>query len=511
MLGDTAVAVNPRDERYKKLVGRKVLLPIQNREIPIVTDEAVEKEFGTGAVKVTPAHDAVDFDISQRHKLEIREVIDKEGKMTELAGQEFAGLSVVEARRKVLAKLKELGLIKKDEPYKHSVALCYKCGSVIEPMVSEQWFVKIKPLAEKAIKAVRGGEIKFHPKRFERIFFNWMRNIRDWNISRQIVWGIRIPVWYCVAERSGAKSAEVTRSGTKADSPQCFVISDTKPTKCSKCGATKFIPENDTFDTWFSSGQWPYATLQTTRKGDFERFYPTSVMETGWDIIFFWVARMIMMGIYSTGKIPFKDVVLHGLVRDKDRQKMSKSKGNVIDPMVVADAYGADALRMALVFNTSLGFDVMISEDKILTQKKFANKIWNAARFSLQNFNKNFNPKKVKPDYTKKDRWILAELEKTSEKTKKDLENYKFHEAAQKIYHFFWHKFCDKCIEDVKTRIKEPKSEKDKKIAQLILWTVLVESLKLLHPFMPFITEAIYQEIPHRPQKALIIENWPLR
>lgn len=218
-----------------------------------------------------------------------------------------------------------------------------------------------------------------------------------------------------------------------------------------------------------------------------------------------------MMGIYSTGKIPFKDVVLHGLVRDKDRQKMSKSKGNVIDPMVVADAYGADALRMALVFNTSLGFDVMISEDKILTQKKFANKIWNAARFSLQNFNKNFNPKKVKPDYTKKDRWILAELEKTSEKTKKDLENYKFHEAAQKIYHFFWHKFCDKCIEDVKTRIKEPKSEKDKKIAQLILWTVLVESLKLLHPFMPFITEAIYQEIPHRPQKALIIENWPLR
>ena len=491
MLGDTAVAVNPKDERYKKLVGQKIMLPIQNREIPIVADEAVEKEFGTGAVKVTPAHDAVDFDIYQRHKLEIIEVIDKEGKMTLAAGAEFAGLSVAEARQKVVAKLKTLGLLDKEEPYNHSVALCYKCRTVIEPMVSEQWFVKIKPLADKAVKAVKSGEVKFHPKRFEKIFFNWMKDIRDWNISRQIVWGIRIPVWYCNEKRA------------------CWVISDKQPTKCPKCGATKFIPESDTFDTWFSSGQWPYATLQTTKKGDFQRFYPTAVMETGWDIIFFWVARMIMMGIYSTGKIPFKDVVLHGLVRDKDRQKMSKSRGNVIDPMAVADNFGADALRMALIFNTSLGYDVVISEDKILAQKKFANKIWNAARFSLFNIGSDFNPKKIKPSFTKKDNWILGELKKTSTRMTKDMAAYKFHEAAQEAYHFFWHKFCDQCIEDVKARIKEPASDADKKTAQLVLWTVLIESLKLLHPFMPFITEAIYQEVPQRPAKALIVEKWP--
>lgn len=491
MLGDTAVAVNSKDERYKDIIGKKVLLPIQNREIPVIGDDAVEMEFGTGAVKVTPAHDAVDFDIYQRHNLEIIEVINKEGKMTEAAGAEFAGLKVNEARKKVVQKLQELGFLEKEEPYKHSVALCYKCKSVIEPMVSEQWFIKIKPLAQNAVKAVKAGEIKFYPKRYQKVFYNWMREIRDWNISRQIVWGIRIPVWYCNEERS------------------CYVVSEQKPKKCPKCGSTEFIPETDTFDTWFSSGQWPYATLQTNKKGDFEKFYPTSVMETGWDILFFWVARMIMMGIYATGKVPFRDVVLHGMVRDKDRQKMSKSKGNVIDPLGVAEMYGADALRMSLIFGTSTGSDVIISEEKIIGQKKFANKIWNAARFSFQNLDKGFNPKKIKPKYTKEDKWILAELEKASKKITKEMEKYNFHEAVQEAYHFFWHKFCDKCIENVKGRIREPKSKQDKETAQLVLWKVLIDSLKFLHPFMPFVTEAIYQEIPHRPAKALIIESWP--
>ena len=491
MLGDTAVAVNPKDERYKKLIGQKILLPIQNREIPIVADSVVEMEFGTGAVKVTPAHDAVDFDICQRHKLEIIEVIDKNGRMTVLAGAEFAGLKAVQARQKVVEKLNEMGLLEKEEAYVHSVALCYKCKRIIEPLISEQWFVKIKSLAEKAVKAVRSGEIKFHPKRYEEIFYNWMKEIRDWNISRQIVWGIRIPVWYCDKEK------------------KCWVVSDKKPDKCPKCGATEFTPETDTFDTWFSSGQWPYATLQGNKKGDFEKFYPTAVMETGWDILFFWVVRMIMMGIYSTGKVPFRDVVLHGMVRDKEKQKMSKSKGNVIDPLGVVEQYGADALRMSLIFNTSTGSDISLGEDKIVAHKKFANKIWNATRFSLLNFDKNFNPKKIKPSYSKQDKWILAELQKSSDKITKKLENYKFHEAAQEAYHFFWHKFCDKCIEDVKGRIREPKNKKDKETAQLVLWRVLIDSLKLLHPFMPFVTEAVYQEIPHRTKKALIVEDWP--
>lgn len=509
MLGDTAVAVNPKDKRYQKLIGQKAILPIQNREIPIIADEAVEPEFGTGAVKITPAHDAVDFEISQRHSLSIIQVIGEDGKMTREAGAEFVGLKVIEARQKVLEKLRELGLLEREEPYNHSIALCYKCKKIIEPIVSKQWFIKIKSLADKAVRAVTSGQVKFHPKRYEKIFFNWMEKIRDWNISRQIVWGIKIPVWYCRAPlSSGARSAEASRSETKADRI-CFVISDEKPEKCPKCGATEFQPETDTFDTWFSSGQWPFATLSTTKKGDFEKFYPTSVMETAWDILFFWVARMIMLGIYVTGKVPFHHVLLHGLVRDKDKQKMSKSKGNVIDPMGVVNEHGADALRMALVFSVSTGSDIAFSEDKIIAQKRFANKIWNAARFVISSLGKDFNPKKIKPHYSKNDKWILGELDKAAKKITKDLENYKFHEAAQSAYHFFWHSFCDKCIENVKTRIKKATGDQDKKTAQYVLWKVLTDSLKFLHPFMPFITEAIYQQIPHRAKKALIVENWP--
>ncbi len=495
MLGDTAVAVNPKDERYKKLVGKKVKLPLTNRIIPIIADSVVEKDFGTGAVKVTPAHDATDFDIGQRHQLEIISIIGQDGKMIAEAGAAYQGLKVEEARRKVVEDLKALGFLEKEESYQHAVGVCYKCRSVIEPLVSEQWFLKIKPLAQEAVKAVKNGRVKFISKKYEKIFQHWMRNIRDWNISRQIVWGIRIPVWYC-------QGGEIKG---------CFVISDKKPEKCPKCGATEFIEEMDTFDTWFSSGQWPFATLMASKESDFKKFYPTAVMETGWDILFFWVARMIMLGLYTTGKEPFKEVYLHGLIRDKDKQKMSKSKGNVVDPLAVVDENGADALRMALVFNSASDNDLPFGEDKVIAQKRFANKIWNAARFCLSNWDKDFNPKKIKPKLSADDKWILNEFKKTAAKVTKDLDSYKFHEAAQAIYHFFWHKFCDKYIEIAKPRINKPVNQKDKQTAQLILWQVLLSSLKLLHPFMPFITEAIYQEIPNHPEPILMIEKWPLK
>ena len=499
MLGDTAVAVNPKDDRYKNLVGKKVLLPLMNREISIVADVAVEMEFGTGAVKVTPAHDTTDFEISQRHNLETISVIGQDDKMTIAAGPIYVGLKIAEARKKIVQDLETQGFLIKEEPYRHSVGVCYKCGRVIEPLVSKQWFVKVKPLAERAIAAVKNGEVKFISEKYEKIFQHWMANIRDWNISRQIVWGIRIPVWYC----------RTLRDPAKRDETPCFVVSDVKPAKCPKCGATEFIAETDTFDTWFSSGQWPFATLMASRPGDFERFYPTAVMETGWDILFFWVARMIMMGFYVTGNEPFKQIYLHGLIRDKDKQKMSKSKGNVVNPMAVVDENGADALRMALVFNAVSDSDMPFGEDKVVAQKRFANKIWNAARFSLSNL-EDFDPAGIEPRFSEADKQILEELAQIAKKITKDIDNFDFHEAAQSVYHFFWHSFCDKCIEDVKKRIKEPASDADKKTAQYVLWKVLIDSLKLLHPFMPFITEEIYQQMPEHSKKALIVEDWPV-
>ena len=490
MLGDTAVAVNPKDNRYKNLVGKKVKLPLTNREIPIIADSAVEMDFGTGAVKVTPAHDQIDFEISQRHNLEILEVIAKNGKMIEIVPEPYRGLKTDEARAKVVADLTAQGLIEKEESYKHSVGSCYKCGRTIEPMVSEQWFIKIAPLAKKAIEAVKKGQTKFVAKKYEKIFMHWMKNIRDWNISRQIVWGIRIPVWYCNTEKS------------------CFIISEEKPDKCDNCGSTEFIPETDTFDTWFSSGQWPFATLQAAKQGDFERFYPTSVMETGWDILFFWVARMMMLGIYCTGKVPFKYVYLHGMIRDKDKQKMSKSKGNVINPLGVVEERGADALRMSLVFGAGADSDLPFSDEKVIAQQRFANKIWNASEFVLNAIgDTDYTNLHTDRKLTKEDKWILKELQKTTKKVTQDIEKFKFHEAAQEAYHFFWHKFCDKTIEDVKIRIAD--GSKDADAGRLVLWTVLYNSLKLLHPFMPFVTEAIYQKLPAKPKKMLMIENWP--
>ncbi len=491
MLGDTAVAVHPDDKKYKDLVGQLVELPLVGRQIPIIADKDVDPEFGTGAVKVTPAHSAVDFEIGRRHNLAVISVIGQDGRMTDRAGKNYVGLKVNQAREKIIQDLKRQGFLLKEEEYIVPTAKCYKCKRPIEPLILPQWYVKIKPLAEKAVQAVKKGEVKFVPVRFKKLFMHWMENIKPWNISRQIVWGIRIPIKYC------SKCGEV--------------IVDIKDNvkKCPQCGCKKLIYETDTFDTWFSSGQWPVVALKTAKAGDFEKFYPTTVMETGWDILFFWVARMIMFGIYLTGQVPFKYVYLHGMMRDKERQKISKSKGNVVNPLGVTEEYGTDAFRMALIFGTGPGNDISFSQEKIIAQKKFANKIWNAAKFVLSNLDADFKIKTL--DYRslkQDDKRILNKLDFIIEKTTRDLDNFMFHEAAQKIYHFFWHEFCDKYLERVKPRLKGD-NKQNKEIAQNVLYKVLLTSLKLLHPFMPFITEAIYQELPVKGKEALIIEKWP--
>ncbi len=512
MLGDTAVAVNPKDKRFKNLIGKKVILPLLNREIPIIADKRIDMKFGAGALKVTPSSSEIDFEISKDHNLDTIKIIDKKGRMTEKAGKKYGGLKIMECRHKVIQDLKNLNLFQKEEDYKYNIAVCYKCETPIEPLISKQWFVKIKPLAEQAIKVVNEKKVEFIPSHFKKIYLHWMKNIQDWNISRQIIWGIRMPIWYC------------------KDCQNTIVTDGKEPEKCSKCKSKNLIQETDTFDTWFSSGQWPFATLlsqgkikkirESTKKknnifnfttDDFEHFYPTAVMETGRDILFFWVARMIMLGIYTTNKIPFHKVYLHGLVLAKDRQKMSKSRGNVIDPLGVAELYGSDALRMALVFGTSPGRDIVISEEKIITQKKFANKIWNASRFVLANKPLQIYPdnKLISPDnLTKADKDILKQLDKTIKSVTKDLDNLQFHEAAQNSYHFFWHKFCDKYIEKSKNQILNAKNEKEN--TQKILLYILLNSIKLLHPFMPFITEEIYQQLPLKnKKKCLMAETWP--
>ncbi|MDO8554971.1 MAG: valine--tRNA ligase [bacterium] len=508
--GDTAVAVNPKDERYKKYIGKEIEIEtvIGKAKIKVIADEYVDMKFGTGVVKITPAHDPDDFEIGRRHNLEIKEVIDKYGKLNEKA-EKYAGMKIMEARAKIAEDMKTKGLIEKiDENYTHTVGHCYKCGNIIEPRIMPQWFIAVnkkgvksgKILAKNATAEVKKGKIKFVSKRFEKIFFHWMKNIRDWNISRQIVWGIRIPAWF-------HESQCIPRKNQEKDTGKCeqIIISDTEP-KCKFCDA-KFIQDNDVFDTWFSSGQWPFASLMANKSNDFKNFYPTSVMETGWDILFFWVARMIMLSIYSTGKAPFKNIYLHGLVRDKDRQKMSKSKGNVTDPLAVISEHGADALRMSLIFGTGTGNDVIISEDKIVTQKRFANKIWNASRFVLINIGEKFNQElSAKIKLSKEDKLVLNKLKKTTKKVTVNIEKFRFHEAAQEIYHFFWHEFCDKYIEVAKLQLKEDVKEKSTK---LVLSQVLTTSLKLLHPFMPFITEEIWEKLPHTKKNLLMIERWP--
>jgi valyl-tRNA synthetase len=499
IFGDTAVAVNPKDKRYKNLIGKEIEvdLVVGKIKLKVIADKTVEPEFGTGAVKITPAHDNADFETWQRHKNEIKgpkEIIDKFGRMDiqKYFGdndkvKKIQGLKILEARKVIIEELGKRGLLEKVEEYKHDVSLCYKCGNVLEPRLMPQWFVKMEPLAKKAIEAVEKNKIKFIPARFKKIYFHWLKNIRDWNISRQIVWGIPIPAWQC------EKCSE-------------WIISKEKPKECKKCGGYLIEQDKDVFDTWFSSGQWPFLTLNYPDGKDYKNFYPTDMMETGWDILFFWVARMIMLGIYKTGEVPFKYVYLHGLVRDKDKQKMSKSKGNVVDPLGIVNEYGADALRMALIIGNTPGNDLAFSEEKVRGYRNFANKIWQASRFVLMNCG-DFNFKN-KPELTAADKKILKNLEKFKKEITKEMDDFKFYIAAEKIYHYFWHTFADKIIESTKTRLNGG-DKKDRLAAQYVLMEILKTNLKLLHPFMPFITEEIYGNLPGKKTKLLIIEDWP--
>jgi len=494
MLGDTGIAVNPKDKRYKKFVGKTAILPLINREIPIVASNKVDVNFGTGAVKVTPACDVIDFEIAKEHHLKIIEIVGKDGKMKNVPPS-YQGLTTLACREKIVKELQEKGYLEKAENYTHQISVCYKCKTPIEPLISEQWFVKIKPLAKAAMEAVEKGKIKFIPEYYKKIYFHWMKNIKDWNISRQIVWGIRIPIWY------GIKNGKIKK----------IIVSEKKP-KLPK-GSDYLKKETDTFDTWFSSGQWPFAALGFPKNKDYKYFYPTSVMETGWDILFFWVARMIMLSLYVTGEVPFRYVFLHGLVRDKDRQKMSKSKGNVIDPLGVVNLYGADALRAALVFGTGAGKDIIISEEKIIGQKRFANKIWNASRFIFQQISSSkLKTQNIKLQFkiqnlTEADKKILNGLNEIIGSVTKDLDDFQFHNALQKIYQFFWHRFCDLYIEKSKKQLQEKALQEE---TLKILLYVLLQSIKLLHPFMPFLTEEIYQKLPIKnKQKCLMVESWP--
>ncbi len=484
MLGDTAVAVHPEDERFKPFQGKTVLLPLVDREIPVITDKRVEMEFGTGAVKVTPAHDPVDFELGKEHNLEQVIVIDGSGKMTEEAGKEFKGLERFECREKVLSKLEELGFLEKIEDYQHSVGHCYRCKTVIEPYLSWQWFVRVEPLAKEAIRVVEEGEIEFIPPNWAKTYFEWMYNIHDWCISRQLWWGHRIPAWYC---------------------EECdhIMVAMEAPQKCEKCKASKLVQEEDVLDTWFSSALWPFVTMGWPEETeDLKTFYPTDLMSTGFDIIFFWVARMIMMGLKFTKKIPFRHVYINGLVRDFRRRKMSKSEGNSIDPLEMIEKYGTDALRFTMAALAIPGADISLSEERMAGYRAFANKIWNASRFVLMSLESD-KFKTKEDELTLADKWIRSRLADITAELNEALEQYKFYEAADKIYHFIWHEFCDWYIELVKPGLKA-----GNKTSEAVLAETLDHILRLLHPFMPYITEEIWKHLPSS-GKSLMIASFP--
>jgi valyl-tRNA synthetase len=491
MLGDTAVAVHPEDKRYKALIGKNIKLPLIGRIIPLIADKIVDPEFGTGAVKVTPAHDFADFEIAKKHGLPFVKVIDEKGKMTEEAGK-YVGLDRFEARKKVIEDLKKEGLLEKEEDYQLILGHCYRCNTVIEPLLSKQWFVSTKPLAQPAISAVEYGFIKFIPENWVNLYFDWMRNIRDWCISRQIWWGHRIPVWYC------------------SSCGETIVSREENVKICPFCGSKELKRDEDVLDTWFSSALWPFSTLGWPEKTEaLKTFYPTSVLVTSFDIIFFWVARMIMMGIHFTGQIPFKNVYIHALVRDEKGQKMSKSRGNVIDPLEMIEKYGTDALRFTLVALAAQGRDIKLSEARIEGFRHFINKIWNASRFVLMNL-KDYTPDKKDLNFEELplfSKWILSELQKTIKITREKLEEFEFDQAAMQVYHFFWDKFCDWYLEISKIYLKDPNYRKS---TQKVLLEVLKNSLKLLHPFIPFITEEIWQYLPERENEHIIIAKYPL-
>lgn len=481
--GDTAVAVNPKDPRYQQYIGQTIDIEtvLGPAKITVVGDEMVDPEFGTGVVKITPAHDFNDFEVAKRHNLSLKQVIGYDGKMNEHAGK-FSGMYVKQARKAIVEEMQEKGLIEKiDDNYMNRVGVCYKCKNPIEPLPREQWFVKVKPLAEKAIQAIKDGDITIYPENFVSLYNQWLENLRDWNISRQIVWGIRIPAW---------------RNRTTGD----WRVTDGEAPE-----GDEWEQDEDTFDTWFSSGQWPFATLQTTKPGDFEKFYPTSVMETGYDILRAWVSRMVMLGYYITGEKPFSDIVLHGLVNDPYGKKMSKSKGNVVNPLELVEQYGADAVRFALVYGTALGHDQSLSYPKLDAMRKFTNKLWNMARFIemkrvegstlIESFDELENVA-----VHESDKVMITKTKDVSERITRYLDSYDFNHASQLLYEFTWHEFADKYIEDVKIRADAP--------SITVLQSLYVIILKLLHPFMPFVTEEIYQKIPGH-NESIMIQSWP--
>ncbi|NLO89078.1 MAG: valine--tRNA ligase [Clostridia bacterium] len=488
ILGDTAVAVNPEDDRYASMVGKTAVLPVLGREIPIIADEYVDPSFGTGAVKITPAHDPNDFEIGRRHNLPEVTVIDQEGKMTKEAGK-YEGMDRYECREQLVRDLEEQDLLVKVEDYTHSVGCCYRCGTVIEPLVSEQWFVKMKPLAEPAIRAAVEGKVRFIPERFTKIYLNWLENINDWCISRQLWWGHRIPVWYC--KECGAEMCE-----------------SYDPEECTECGSKEIRQDPDVLDTWFSSALWPFSTLGWPEEtAELKHFYPTTVLVTGRDIIFFWVARMIFMGLEFMKDVPFHEVFIHGLILDSLGRKMSKSLGNGVDPIEVIDQYGSDVLRFMLVTGNTPGNDIRFHFERLEGTRNFANKIWNASRFALMNLGDyDGGGGEIEPEL--EDRWLLSRYNKTVKDVTRNLENYELGEAARSIYDFIWNEFCDWYIELVKDRLHGKVSEESRKRAQFTLSFVLANTMKLLHPFMPFITEEIWQKLPHE-EPSIMVSSWP--
>ncbi|MDI6751247.1 MAG: valine--tRNA ligase [bacterium] len=484
MLGDTAVAVNPEDARYKNLIGKVAILPILGREIPIITDRFVDLEFGTGAVKVTPAHDANDFEIGKRHSLQSINILNPDATMNENAGH-YSGLDRFAARDQLVEELKNKGLVEKIEDYLYNITRCYRCHTIIEPYLSKQWFVKMKPLAEPAIEAVKLGRCQFVPKSWEKTYFEWMENIKDWCISRQIWWGHRIPVWYC--KDCGEKIVEVK-----------------DPDRCS-CGSSSIYQDEDVLDTWFSSSLWPFSTMGWPEETeDLKKFYPTSVLSTGFDIIFFWVARMMMMGLKFRQDVPFHQVYIHGLIRSEDGAKMSKSSGNIIDPLIIIEKYGCDSLRFTLAVLSGLGRDVILSEERIEGYRHFMNKLWNAERFILMNL-EDYDGKEYEPK-TLGQRWIASCLSKTIKELTNHLEEFSFNLATGCTYEFVWHKYCDWYLEIAKLELADPT---ERKRTQHLLVKSLDMILRLLHPFIPFITEELWQKLPNN-SGSIMTKDWPI-
>ena len=490
MLGDTAIAVHPEDERYKDIIGKHVMLPLVNREIPIVADYYVDKEFGTGAVKITPAHDPNDFEVGKRHNLEEINIMNDDATINERGGR-YAGMERYEARKAIVKDLEEQGFLVKIEPHSHNVGTHDRCGTTVEPLIKQQWFVKMEELAKPAIEALHTGELKFVPERFNKIYLHWLENIKDWCISRQIWWGHRIPAYYC-------------------DACGEFVVARETPDTCPHCGGTHFTQDEDTLDTWFSSALWPFSTLGWPEKTeDLDYFYPTDVLVTGYDIIFFWVIRMVFSGLEHTGKSPFHTVLIHGLVRDSLGRKMSKSLGNGIDPLEIIDQYGADALRLTLVTGNAPGNDMRFSNERVEASRNFANKVWNASRFILMNMKENTVEEPEDSLLGPADRWILSKANSLAKDVTENMDKFELGIAVQKVYDFIWDEFCDWYVELAKFRIYH--AEEDPSSAKCVLWvlkTVLGQALKLLHPFMPFITEEIYGALVPE-EESLMISSWP--